>query len=342
LNVLIITRSNDNECVDTVSEAIRRRGGRPWRLDTDRYPSDVRMSSRLSGASAERWVELDGERLDLQELRGIWHRRLSIGRDLPEDMDRQMREASLNEARGTLFGMLTAIDVFRMDPVFDIRHASSKELQLRLAAEVGLETPRTLFSNDPDAVRAFALDCDGNLVTKMLSSFAIIQDGQERVVFTNPVSAEDLRDLDGLRYCPMTFQERLEKRLELRTTVIGDRVFTASIDSASNELAREDWRRQGNTMVGEWRPFELDTELRGRVLALMDALGLNYGAIDFVVTPEGRTVFLEINPVGEFFWLERAPGLPLSDAIADVLLGRSFRRPPLLRPVTTAAVPGTG
>jgi D-alanine-D-alanine ligase-like ATP-grasp enzyme len=58
----------------------------------------------------------------------------------------------------------------------------------------------------------------------------------------------------------------------------------------------------------------------------MDHFRLNYGAVDFILTPEGRYVFLEINPVGEFFWLESCPGLPISAAIADVLLGKAFRR----------------
>jgi hypothetical protein len=58
----------------------------------------------------------------------------------------------------------------------------------------------------------------------------------------------------------------------------------------------------------------------------MDFFVLNYGAVDLIVTPDGRHVFLEVNPVGEFFWLERHPGLPVSDAIADVLLGLAPRR----------------
>ena len=58
----------------------------------------------------------------------------------------------------------------------------------------------------------------------------------------------------------------------------------------------------------------------------MDRLDLNYGAIDIIVTPDGRHVFLEINPVGEFFWLELRPGFAISDAIADVLLGKCARR----------------
>jgi glutathione synthase/RimK-type ligase-like ATP-grasp enzyme len=79
-------------------------------------------------------------------------------------------------------------------------------------------------------------------------------------------------------------------------------------------------------MIQDWQPYELPREVEEKVLRLMDYFVLNYGAIDFIVTPDGRHVFLEVNPVGEFFWLERCPGLPIADAIADVLLERSPRR----------------
>ena len=36
--VLIITKSNDNQCIDRVSEAIVRKGGIPIRFNTDTYP----------------------------------------------------------------------------------------------------------------------------------------------------------------------------------------------------------------------------------------------------------------------------------------------------------------
>jgi glutathione synthase/RimK-type ligase-like ATP-grasp enzyme len=160
----------------------------------------------------------------------------------------------------------------------------------------------------------------------MLSSFAVYEGGQELVVFTNRVKPEDLADLSGLRLCPVTFQEMIPKALELRVTVAGDRVMAASIDSQSSERAAHDWRRDGLRMIQDWRPYQLPREVEEKVLRLMDYFVLNYGAIDIIVTPDGRHVFLEINPAGEFFWLERCPGLPVSDAIADVLLGRSRRR----------------
>jgi glutathione synthase/RimK-type ligase-like ATP-grasp enzyme len=159
----------------------------------------------------------------------------------------------------------------------------------------------------------------------MLSSFAIYDEGKELVVFTNPVKVEDLADLSGLSLCPATFQELLPKALEIRATVVGRRVMSAAVDSQVSARATHDWRRDGVRMLQDWRPYELPAEVEEKILRLMDYFSLNYGAIDIILTPDGRHVFLELNPCGEFFWLERSPGLPISDAIADLLLGRAAR-----------------
>lgn len=62
------------------------------------------------------------------------------------------------------------------------------------------------------------------------------------------------------------------------------------------------------------------------MLQLMDQLGLNYGAADLILTPENEDVFLEVNPVGEFFWLDKLSGGDIASAIADLLVGKGKRR----------------
>ncbi|HEV2830330.1 MAG TPA: MvdD family ATP-grasp ribosomal peptide maturase [Pyrinomonadaceae bacterium] len=326
MTVLIITRSLDNQCVDSVMAAIERQGGRAFRFDTDKFPTEVRLIAQyLESSEKLQLISSHGE-LDLHEVTAIWHRRLEIGGRIPRNVDMQLRMASIDESSRTVKGMLESLKAFRMDPEPVIRRAEHKQIQLQVARELGMDTPRTLITNDADAVRAFAQDCEGGIVTKMLSSFAVYEEGLEKVVFTNPVSRADLEDLNGLSLCPMTFQEQLPKALELRTTVVGDRVFTASIDSQVSAQAQYDWRKDGVALLKNWQRFDLPRNVEQQLLELMDYFALNYGAIDFILTPEGRYVFLEINPVGEFFWLEDSPGLPISSAIADVLLGRAFRR----------------
>ena len=324
--VLIITKSDDNESVEFVTRAIEERGGTAFRFNTDLFPTEVKLVAHYGKESKHITLASEQGELDLQNVSAIWHRRLSIGAAIPKTLDPQMRGASVGESRATVMGMMASLKAFRMDELQHIRHAENKQLQLQIASEMGLEVPRTLITNDPDAVMEFANTCENGLVTKMLSSFAIYEDGQERVVFTNPVKPQDLEDMSGLRLCPMTFQEMVPKALELRVTVVGQNVFAASIDSQSSERATYDWRRDGVGLIEEWRPYQLPEDAEARLIRLMDFFGLNYGAVDFIVTPDGRHIFLEVNPVGEFFWLERSPGLPISKAMADVLLGLAPRR----------------
>ena len=327
MSILIITHSDDNECVARVAEAITRKGGHIIRFDTDRYPTDVRLSAYYGRSGDERLTLTNEEgQFDLREVTAIWHRRLNFGAQLPAGLDKQLRHASLGETSAAAHGMLASLKAFRVDDLGHIRHAENKQLQLQLAREVGLDTPRTLTTNDPTAARAFAKSCEEGIVTKMLSSFAIYDEGKELVVFTNPVKPEDLADLSGLSLCPATFQELLPKSLEIRVTVVGHRVMSAAVNSQVSARAAHDWRRDGVRMLQDWKPYQLPLEIEEKLLRLMDHLSLNYGAIDIILTPDGKHVFLELNPCGEFFWLERTPGLPISEEIADLLLGHSPRR----------------
>jgi glutathione synthase/RimK-type ligase-like ATP-grasp enzyme len=333
MTVLIITRSDDNESVTRVAAAVEARGARAYRVDTDRFPTELRIS--IADAPGEHGrpqgrIEGPAGEVSLAEVTAIYYRRFAAGGRIPKDLDPQLRAPSVEESRRVLHGLMAVLDAsgaFALDRLDVVRRAEVKSLQLMLARRVGLDVPHTLVSNDPAAVRAFAARTPAGIVTKMMASFAVYDEGgREQVVFTNPVSEEDLADLDGLDLCPMTFQERLDKARELRVTVVGDRVMAASIDSGALPRSQTDWRREGVALLPDWRHYELPADVRDKSLALMDALGLNYGAFDFIVTPEGRHVFLEVNPAGEFMWLMHAPGLPIDEALADVLCDRAPRR----------------
>ncbi len=325
MNILIITHSQDNESISLVIKAIKEQGGKAFRFDTDRFPTEVQLDA-YSGKEKERLIlACEQEKLDLREVSAVWYRRIAMGARIPTTMEPQMRQASVQESRVTIKGMLASLNAFYLDPLHKVERAKHKQLQLQVARELGLDTPRNLTTNNPLAVLEFAQECKDGMIAKMLSSFAIYDEqGQEKVVFTNPVKPEELDQLEGLRFCPMTFQEQVPKALELRTTIVGKQVFTASIDSQISQKARHDWRRQGLALIKDWKTYDLPLSVEEKLLKLMEYFGLNYGAIDLILTPDGQHVFLEVNPVGEFFWLERCPGLPISQAIAKLLLTRSL------------------
>ncbi len=324
MRVLLVTRSDDNESVDLVARALKRGGHVPIRLDTDDYPTAVRLSTEAGPRARRRGLVVGGRRWDLGQVGAIWYRRYLAGGNLPESLG-DTRDACVDESRRTLYGAIAATRCFQLDTLRAVRRCDHKELQLQKARELGLDVPRTLFSNDAAAVRRFAKALKGPIITKMQHSFAIYREGIENVVFTNALSGEDLRRLDGLEYSPMTFQELVPKALELRATVVGRRVYTASIDSNALEHTKVDWRRDGVALLEDWRPYALPKKVERGLLRLTRWFGLNYAAADFIVSPGGRTVFLEINAGGEFFWLQRTPGLPIVEGLVEVLTKRSAR-----------------
>lgn len=319
MNVLILTRAGDAYATGPVIEALRARGGRPWVLETERFPTQVGLTWRGPG---EGTLTLPGQgAVELSEMEAVWARRSALPA-LPPELPPDVRQGAAKEAYHQLMGALLDSPAFFMDPPAVYQRARTKALQLRLARQVGLAVPRTLESNDPEAVRAFAATCPGGLIAKMYNDLRV--DGG--TIFTNRIGPEELEHIDDVVGCPMIFQEAVPKALELRVIVVGLQVFAMALDSQALAGAELDWRRTGAQDIERWRPYALPEDARAAMLRLHDALGSNYGAADMILTPAGEHVLLESNGVGECFWFY--PHLPVAEAIADLLLGRVERRAP--------------
>lgn len=128
-----------------------------------------------------------------------------------------------------------------------------------------------------------------------------------------------MKDIDAVQQCPCQFQEYIPKKIELRAIVVGDRVFAVEIHSQNSDKTKLDWRHYDFDRVAH-RSHELPFTVRAQCLALVAALNLHYGAIDMIVTPDGEYVFLEINPTGQYQWLEALTRLPITDSIVDLLI----------------------
>lgn len=326
MTVLIITRSDDNHCVNTVMDKLAARGHKTFRFDSDRFPGEVLLSERHAGNGDIITLEdpAQGARLNLSDVSAMWYRRLAVAGRLDPAIAPELRHPATLEAGTVIGGLLASVTAFCLDPVHKVKRASNKALQLRVARECGLLIPATLTTNKLAEARRFREACDGKVISKMLSSFAVHDEaGREQVVFTNRFTEEDMAALDNLDLCPITLQEEIPKRLELRATVVGGKVFCASVDSAAMDGADVDWRRRGLALCDAWMPYELPAAVRDGLLAMTRTLGLHYGAADLIVHPDGRYLFLEVNPAGEFFWLDGM--LPLTDALADLLAGNGRR-----------------
>lgn len=326
MKVLIISHSRDNDSVNLVTEFLSSRGITTLRLDSDYYPAGLRFSTLQTPDRRRNYIGTGEGKMELSDLESVWYRRFFAGSCLYPDELGDTYEACLKESQMTLWGHIQSLPCFHFDPIGAVRRADYKELQLREARELGISCPTTLISNDPEAVREFLELVDGPVVAKMQSQFAVYRGEEENVVFTNRVNPENLEDLDGLRYSPMIFQEMVPKQLELRVTVVGHRVFAAAIDSQQSEQSKVDWRRQGNQLAVNWKAFDFPEDEAEKLRRLATRFGLNYAAADYILTPSGEFVFLELNAAGEWLWLQWYAGLDVASAIAEVLIDSDARR----------------
>ncbi|ADO75034.1 MvdC/MvdD family ATP grasp protein [Stigmatella aurantiaca] len=320
-SVLLLTHSRDHYTVDRVAQALSRLGARPVRIDTDGFPSVLTLTSRMGPAGSDVSLRTATGKRRSQDIRAVWLRRLAPPR-LDEALEPVWREGCFRESHAALEGFLDGLEAAGcrfINPLAAEQTASNKLHQLRQAQALGLEIPRTLVTNDAGQVRAFFEEVRGRMVAKMLTPLSQSMEGGHPFVYTSAVGPQQLEQLEGLRHSPMVFQERIDKVRELRVAVVGPHCFVGAIDASRSVTGQVDWRR---ARPGEchWEPGDVSPAVAARLVRLVAQLGLVYGAVDLIVTPEGRHVFLEVNPGGEWGMLERELGLPISEALAEALV----------------------
>jgi glutathione synthase/RimK-type ligase-like ATP-grasp enzyme len=317
MTVLIVTHSGDNAAPERVAEAVRARGGAALRLDSDQFPGSIR--AEIDPVRGGGTLALRAGMLPLRAVRGAWVRRLAVGHGLPlAALTADERAACLGESRAALRALLDAIEAPVLGRPGAVAGAQDKLLQLRLAARSGLDVPETRVSNDPVSVRTLAARHPGGLVAKMLHPFTVSTPEGPQVVHTHRVRASDLDDLGGLASSPMVFQQAITAVREIRAVIVGERVLSAALPREPG--APVDWRREAQRLAGRWRPTKLPERTERRLLDLARSLGLAHGSADLLEDASGRLWFLELNPAGEWLWLEQSAGLDISGALADALL----------------------
>lgn len=286
------------------------------------FPTQQAASVEFDGSGLH-WsvhgTELD---LDARPFDVVWHRR-TVPPQLPERMHPGDRAIAQRECEDFVAGLwaLQSPDAFQVNPPAARARANLKLVQLAEARSVGLEIPPTLTGNDPARIRAFLEEHGGRCIYKSFYPIGWREGDDLALLMTSEIDAGRLPPDRVLRLTPGIFQPRLEKRHELRVTVLGDALVTARLHSQDQEATRLDWRARSVGLVVE--PDTLPEEVERGVRALMRRLGLVFGCIDFVVTPEGRHVFLEVNPMGQFLWVEHAnPEIRLLGPFCELLLGR--------------------
>jgi ATP-grasp ribosomal peptide maturase len=314
--VIVLTQELDPTS-DVLINKFRDRGVPIARFDTASFPQELRLvATYASDGSIVGDLGDSRRQVDLSRLKSVWYRRPTTFEFSP-GMSAGAMVFARQEARAGLGGALRAAAKLWVNyPEMNAR-ASWKPVQLSCAARHGLRIPRTLLTNDPDEARAFHEKLAGKVIYKTLSGgFFVRADHTTRVIYTAMI--DDFAEIDwsSVAHTACLFQEALEKSYELRITVIGTDVFPVKVEAP--EGSGIDWRMEAEHAA--WTFVDLPDRIHDAVLRIMSELGLSYGAFDMIVDPDGEYYFLEINPMGQFAWMESITGGRMYDALMRTLL----------------------
>ncbi|BDG05175.1 hypothetical protein [Anaeromyxobacter oryzae] len=328
MSTLILGFPNDIH-IHAVRWALDQVSARSEVLYTSDLPQVARTSIRVGGGAPPRaQLRLGALRYETGAFDAVWFRR--SGRPVRPhgmtDADWTITERECDHHVRALRRQLGPGARWLNDP--DARErALLKPLQLEAAQATGFAVPETLFSNDPDEIRAFYSEfreCGVVFKLNVMANWHAQAAGDRFALFTTVLREDDLRDDEAISSCPGIYQRKIEKRYELRVTCMDEACFAARLDSQERDGTRTDWRADFSRPLPP-RPVALPRHVEQRCLAFMKRMGLAFGCIDLIVTPEGEYVFLEVNEMGQFLWVEEGePAFPLLRAFATLLVERKL------------------
>lgn len=314
-SVLIITNDHD-EHADAVQRELHRRDVPVFRFHPEDFPHACSVSIELQDGRIGGELRNATGSVALTDIGAAWYRRarnLFEGKRLSltaETLDNYVRAQST----ATLAALCESLQTLWVGHPHRLRRAEVKALQLAKASAAGLNTPHTLISNSPAQVAAFVDGLgDRECALKPLMALGVSDADGYRLPLTTTLPAG--HPLDSVATAPTIFQPYVDKEFELRCVVMGDRIFSAKLDSQASERTRTDWRAG----APRHEVFDLPEDVAEAIHRLMASFELNFASLDMIVTPEGDYVFLELNPNGQWLWLELELGLPLVAAMADLL-----------------------
>jgi hypothetical protein len=311
VRTVILTRTHDFHAI-AVYDALLDRGVACHIVSTDDLATKGGISWSVKGDVCGACIsDAEGQHLTLRDIDLVWWRRLTGIARLPESLcDEAARDLVVRECRTALFGIFLTQFRGRWVSRPDATHlAENKLYQLDSASRCGLKIPRTLVSQEPSIVRRFCEELDYRVVVKPLAGTPKTPILAGRITPTMVASDE------AVSLCPAIYQELVEGNEHLRVCCFGDEVYTALL-----RTERLDWRYP---LDAHCEPFNLDPTMARLLGDVLADLGLRMGIFDLKLNPLGEPVWLELNPQGQFLFLEGMCGLPLTEAFASFLISEA-------------------
>ena len=265
--------------------------------------------------------------LPFEDIGAVWNRRVRTP-ELPTiwSQEPDLQNWMIEEVRNALYISFTLFKAPVVNPwETNERIKFNKIFQMRRAAELGFEVPLTCLTNNLEEMQQFWETASGNVVLKKIRKGIFQMSGGKRyILHTAHLSPHQMSEdrIADFRFAPVLLQEHLEKKYDIRSVIIGERVFSFAIHSQESSRGKTDFRTAA--LLGEslrHEAIDLGQEVNNKLVCYSRSFGLAFGVVDLVLTKDEHLVFLEDNPNGQWGWLEEKTGVLLSLAFAEYFTG---------------------
>lgn len=320
MKMILIITNKDDVTVDFIVKELQVRDVQYYRLNTEDIPDKIHVNFDLNQNTFMLVDKIKNIKFNLLSFSSVYYRRpLLSDFDYIENVSLQELNYLRSEITYILEGIYKVLrNKYWLNDVYSIREAENKIYQLQMAQEVGFRIPTSLISNESEQVYNQKRKCNNDCIIKPIKSGNMKDVNHSKVVFTTKLSDEQFENNERIESFPIFIQENVHKQFDLRITVIGNTVYTAQIHSQLEKDSEVDWRK--GQQILEHSNHELPTEIVGMCIELTKKMNLNYSAIDMILDKNGNYIFLEINPNGQWAWIEKRLDFPLSKRIVDMLL----------------------
>ena len=301
-----------------VQKELEKRGTRALLFQQDKCLKGAYLDLVIENNKDRVIATINGVEYDIDNFSAIWMMKPFLPKTLMEFNPPEYRQFINRQFRAMRVALWSIFQdkIWISDP-WATERAENKPLQLHLAAQTGFLVPDTLITSDPEKVRAFFLKHGSGIVTKQVAGSPMLN----KVIYTNVIGKKEMEKIDSLRMSPAIFQQKIPKAFELRITVAGDNIYPAKIYSQDDPSTALDWRRLPlvNDYKVKMETTSIPDQVTKNIKTFMTKLGLRFGCIDMIVTPTGEYVFLEINPNGQWYFVQLATKQGIASSIADLL-----------------------
>ncbi|MBW8878002.1 MAG: grasp-with-spasm system ATP-grasp peptide maturase [Acidobacteria bacterium] len=327
--ILVLSQSSHELTTEEVMDWLEDLGLPCLRLNGEDLDADSSWSARVPGGDFE--ITLDGRTLKLAagDIQAVWFRRWAHGRrDQPVELildDSRERQEAQREISSHLDQEMARLSGYLFSQLHDAAWLSRPSITrlnklevLEEAARAGLEVPATLITTRKKHLEEF-MRTHGGIITKSIGESRALHLGDYfHTMLTAEIGTDLIAQLPEDLF-PSLFQEKLDKRYEIRAFYLAGELYSMAIFSQIDDQTRVDFRHYNNVKPNRVVPFKLPADIADRISRLMGALELETGSLDLVKTTDGRYVFLEVNPVGQFGMVSKPCNYHLEQRVAEIL-----------------------